>query len=78
VSEPHVAQKGPYIVDEKARRVAWCQCGLSASQPYCDGAHKTTEFRPIIIDLTEDKKVAWCGCKHSRNKPYCDGTHKTI
>lgn len=78
MSEPHMAQKGPFVVEEKARRIKWCQCGLSATQPYCDGAHRTTEFRPIIVDLTEDRKVAWCGCKRSGNKPYCDGTHKTL
>ncbi len=78
MTEPVVAQKAPYVVEEKARRVAWCQCGLAANQPYCDGAHKGTEIPPLIVDLTEDKKVAWCGCKFSKNKPYCDGAHKDL
>ena len=24
----------------------WCACGRSKSQPFCDGSHKGTEFRP--------------------------------
>lgn len=78
MAEPKIAQKKPYMVEEKARKIAWCRCGGSANQPYCDGTHKGTEFSPIIVDLAEDKVVKWCGCKHSANKPYCDGTHKTL
>lgn len=78
MTEPVSPQKSPYVLEEKARTVKWCQCGLSAKQPYCDGSHKTTDIRPIIVELTEDKRVAWCGCKHSGNKPFCDGTHKTL
>ena len=75
MTEPACPQKAPYVVEEEARKIAWCSCGLSAKQPYCDGSHKTTDFRPIIVDLTENKRVAWCGCKQSGNKPYCDGAH---
>jgi CDGSH-type Zn-finger protein len=78
MTEPVIAQKSPYIIQEKARKVAWCRCGRSANQPYCDGSHKGSEFSPIVVDLAEDKLVKWCGCKHSGNKPYCDGTHKTL
>ena len=78
MTEPVVAQKGPYVIDETARKVAWCQCGRSANQPYCDGSHSATDIRPLLVDLTEDKKVAWCGCRHSGNKPFCDGSHKNL
>ena len=73
-------QKGPYVKLEKPGRVAWCACGESAKQPYCDGSHarKNTGKTPIIVEITEEKKVAWCGCKQSGNKPYCDGTHSRI
>jgi len=76
--EPVIAQKGPFVVEEKSPKIAWCQCGRSSNQPYCNGSHKGTGFSPIIVELAEDKRVAWCGCKHSGNKPYCDGTHKTL
>ena len=78
MSEPVITQKKPYVIDEKARRVAWCACGRSQNQPYCDGTHAGTEFRPVIVDLTEDRKVAWCGCRRSGKKPYCDGTHQKL
>lgn len=78
MSEPVVAQKKPYVIDEPAGKRAWCACGRSARQPYCDGSHKGSGHSPIIVELEEGKKVAWCGCKQSGNKPYCDGTHSKI
>ena len=78
MTDPIIAQKGPYVIAEKARRIAWCQRGRSAHQPYCDGAHKVTDIRPVVVDLAEDRTVAWRGCKHSGDKPYCDGTRKTL
>ena len=36
--EPVVAQKGPYKVELlEGYRYAWCSCGLSKQQPFCDG-----------------------------------------
>ena len=78
MSEPKVAQKSPYVVDVEPGKYAWCACGLSEKQPYCDGSHKTTDIRPIIEEITDKKKVAWCGCKISGNKPMCDGSHKKL
>ena len=53
---PKMAQKFPYVVDEKAGKKAFCTCGTSSNQPYCDGSHKGSEFSPEIVELTEDKK----------------------
>ena len=40
-------QLKPYSVDvEKGKKYAWCSCGLSLKQPYCDGSHSSTEFKP--------------------------------
>ena len=78
--EPLCPQKSPYVKDETPGTKAWCSCGHSANQPYCDGAHArlNTGITPIIVDIAEEKKVAWCGCKQSQNKPYCDGTHAKL
>ena len=54
---PKIAQKSPYIIDEKARRRAFCTCGLSSKNPYCDESHKGTGFSPKIIELEEEKEV---------------------
>ncbi|MBI3563896.1 MAG: CDGSH iron-sulfur domain-containing protein [Elusimicrobia bacterium] len=71
-------QHSPYVRDEQPGRKAWCACGESKNQPYCDGTHKSLGKAPIVVELTEAKKVAWCGCRQSKNKPYCDGTHRTL
>lgn len=76
--EPNISQKKPYFVRETPGTKAWCQCGKSANQPYCDGSHEGSGFEPIVVNIEEEKDVYWCGCKHSANKPYCDGTHKTL
>ena len=75
---PKIAQKSPYIIDVKPGKYAWCACGLSNNQPYCDGSHKGTSFSPVIEEVKEEKKIAWCGCKHSKNGVYCDGSHNKI
>ena len=73
-------QKFPYVKDETPGTKAWCACGESENQPYCDGSHarKNTGKRPIVTEIQEAKKVAWCGCRQSKNKPFCDGTHRTL
>jgi len=76
--EPIVAQKAPYVMDEAPGKKAWCRCGRSSNQPYCDGSHKGTGLSPMVVEIEEEKKIAWCGCKQSGNKPYCDGTHRKL
>ena len=47
MSEPVVAQAEPYETELVAgENYAWCACGLSATQPFCDGSHKVTDIRP--------------------------------
>ena len=73
-------QNAPFVRDEQPGRKAWCACGESAKQPFCDGSHSrlNTGKVPVIVELTEAKKVAWCGCKETKTPPFCDGTHKTL
>jgi len=78
MSDPEIPQKRPYIEELEPGVYAWCACGKSTKQPYCDGSHRGTEFSPIVVKIIEPKKVAWCGCKHSSNRPYCDGTHAKL
>jgi len=75
---PESPQKKPYIKDEEPGKRAWCACGRSQNQPYCDGSHKGTEFKFLITEIKEAGKVAWCGCKHSKNPPFCDGSHSKL
>lgn len=76
--EPKIAQKGPYVLDVEPGTYAWCACGQSKNQPYCDGSHRGSPFRPVVEKIDVKKKVAWCGCKQSHTKPFCDGTHKSL
>jgi len=76
MTDPVIAQKGPFPVDiEAGKSYAWCACGRSKKQPFCDGSHKVTGFTPIVFKAEESKTAYFCGCKRSNNKPYCDGTH---
>ncbi len=61
---------------EAGKSYYWCACGRSASQPFCDGSHKGTDFTPMKYDAPESKKVWFCGCKATGNAPLCDGSHQ--
>lgn len=79
MSDPHIAAKNPAKVElEAGKTYAWCACGHSQSQPFCDGSHKTTDFKPLVFKAEETKTAFLCQCKHSSNKPFCDGTHKKL
>ncbi len=78
MKKPKIAQKSPYVMDMKAGKYAFCTCGLSEKQPFCDGKHTPTDFRPEIVVLEEDQKIAWCGCKHSHKGAFCDGSHARV
>ena len=60
------------------KKYAWCSCGLSQKQPFCDGAHSGTDFKPIVFKADKSGNYWLCGCKQSKNTPFCDGTHETL
>lgn len=77
--EPVIAQKSPYgAAVEAGKDYWWCACGKSASQPFCDGSHKGSEFRPRQFTANATETVWFCGCKKTGNAPECDGSHKRI
>jgi len=78
MSQPNICQRSPLVQKVEPGTYWWCACGLSKTQPFCDGSHKGTEFSPKEVEITEAKPVAWCMCKHSRNGAYCDGSHKRV
>ncbi|KRZ58635.1 Secernin-3 [Trichinella nativa] len=65
---------------EKDKKYAWCSCGYSHSQPYCDGSHnrENTRLRPVRYISDKDEEVWLCNCKQTKNRPFCDGTHKSL
>jgi len=76
---PVVAQKSPYAVPvEAGKKYFWCACGRSKSQPFCDGSHAGTIFRPIQFAADKNETVHFCGCKATKNRPRCDGSHNKL
>lgn len=74
-----IAQKSPFVVQvEAGKSYWWCACGKSATQPFCDGSHKGSEFTPVEYKAVKSEAVYFCGCKHSGNGVLCDGTHKKL
>ncbi|GLH73862.1 hypothetical protein GETHLI_23640 [Geothrix limicola] len=78
-STPHIAQKAPCKVEvEAGKTYHWCACGLSKSQPFCDGSHKGGPFTPMAYTADVTGSKWFCACKHTGTKPMCDGTHKKL
>ena len=79
MTDPIPAQKAPYQAQiEAGRKYAWCACGLSARQPFCDGSHKGTGIVPVVFTAEQTKEVWFCGCKATKGRPYCDGSHSAL
>lgn len=77
-TKPIPAAKQPQVVKLEAGSYAWCSCGRSAKQPYCDGSHKGTGLHPVKFSVESDKDVALCMCKLTGNPPFCDGSHTRV
>ncbi|MBI4858364.1 MAG: CDGSH iron-sulfur domain-containing protein [Acetobacterium woodii] len=79
MEKAQVAGKEPIGVEVKAGETYyWCACGRSSNQPFCDGSHEGTSFKPLAFTAEKDDTVYLCVCKQTKNPPYCDGTHKTL
>ena len=74
-----VAGKVPKMEQlESGKTYAWCACGKSENQPWCNGAHQGSEFTPKVFQIEEAKPAAMCMCKQTNNPPYCDGSHMSL
>ena len=78
MNEPKIAGTKPVVLELDAGTYWYCTCGGSANQPFCDGAHKGTDFRPEKVELADGGRIAFCQCKRSGSQPRCDGSHKGV
>ncbi|RTZ17819.1 glutamate synthase [Vibrio aquaticus] len=77
MSKPVVAANKPIKVELTAGEENYfCTCGRSSNQPYCDGSHAGTGFKPKAFTAEESGDAYLCRCKHTQNPPFCDGAHK--
>ena len=79
MSTPTIAAKAPIPVElEAGKTYAWCSCGNSSKQPFCDGSHKGSDFSPTMFTAEDSKTAYMCQCKHASEGIFCDGSHKTL
>ncbi len=77
MSKPIIADNKPTKVElTKGQEYYFCACGKSQSQPFCDGSHAGTSFKPKAFTAEQDGDAFLCACKHTANAPFCDGSHK--
>ena len=79
MEQPTIFAKVPIPVElEAGKTYAWCSCGQSTKQPFCDGSHRGTSFTPNVFQATETKTAYLCQCKYTKNPGFCDGSHKSL
>ncbi len=57
----------PVTLDLLPKTYLWCTCGMSKNQPFCDGSHSKTEFKPLKFTISE---------MQGRKKEVTDGQRK--
>ncbi|MEO1070226.1 MAG: CDGSH iron-sulfur domain-containing protein [Cyanobacteria bacterium J06638_6] len=78
MAEPVIADTKPVVMELEVGDYFWCTCGQSSNQPFCNGAHQSTDFTPMRFTVEEKKQVALCACKYTGNAPFCDGSHTKL
>ena len=77
MTKPIIAAIAPKKVSlNQGDEYYFCACGRSRNQPFCDGSHAGTDFKPKPFTAKESGDAYLCQCKHTANSPFCDGSHK--
>ena len=79
MTKPKIAGKSPIPIElEIGKTYAWCSCGESINQPFCDGSHKGSEFKPMVFKAEKTRTAYLCNCKHTSSPAFCDGSHNKL
>lgn len=77
--KPTVYAKEPEALKlEPGKTYQWCACGLSKTQPFCDGSHQSTDITPVAFTPKDGYMLWLCNCKYTRRPPFCDGAHNKL
>ena len=79
MEKPIIIAKVPQMVDLVVdTNYAWCACGRSSNQPWCDGSHQVTSITPRVFVAEKSESRALCMCKQTNSPPFCDGSHMSL
>ncbi|MBC9890100.1 MAG: hypothetical protein F7B06_09695 [Opitutae bacterium] len=79
MSKPIIAANSPSGVElVTGKNYAFCACGRSLEQPFCDGSHGGTGLFPMVFRAEKDGIAYLCRCKTTGNAPFCDGSHDNV
>jgi len=55
MDKPVIADRKPRLIQlEAGKDYLWCACGRSKNQPFCDGSHAGTRFKPLAFKPEKD------------------------
>lgn len=70
--------KEPSRLNLKPGNFLWCSCGMSKNQPFCDGHHHGTKYKPKLFKVEKEGVYKLCNCKLSKLNHICDNSHKLL
>ncbi len=77
MSRPVITDNKPIKLSlTKGQEYYFCTCGKSKDQPFCDGSHVGSSYKPKLFVADKQGDAYLCACKHTGNTPFCDGTHQ--
>ena len=80
MDKPIIKDTKPIKVElVEGKHYAWCACGHTKREVFCDGSHKKLDgIEPVVFKAEKSSSVMLCQCKQTKNPPYCDGSHMNL